>query len=87
MSFFTVMWLRSNDLSWSTRFAPTQLFHCILSSGHDVGCAGAPLNIVPRYSMVMGRGNVAMHHEKLGVNFGASDPRADGQAIPEQLPF
>jgi len=28
-----------------------------------------------------------MHDDSLGVNFGASDPRADGQAIPEQPPY
>jgi len=28
-----------------------------------------------------------MHDDTLGVNFGASDPRADGQAIPEQPPY
>jgi hypothetical protein len=27
-----------------------------------------------------------MHDDVTGVNFGASDPRADGAAIPEQPP-
>lgn len=32
-------------------------------------------------------GNTVMHDDRLGVNFGASDPRADGHAVPEQPPF
>jgi gamma-glutamyltranspeptidase / glutathione hydrolase len=31
----------------------------------------------------MGRGNVVMHDSATGVNFGASDPRGDGAAVPE----
>ncbi len=48
---------------------------------------GHQINLVPRYSQVMGRGNAVMHDEQSGVNFGASDPRADGQAVPEQPPY
>jgi gamma-glutamyltranspeptidase/glutathione hydrolase len=59
---------------------PTEVFEQLASQGHQV-------NVVPRYSLVMGRGNVTMHDDALGVNFGASDPRADGQAVPEQPPF
>lgn len=53
----------------------------------DLSMAGHLVTIVPRYSLVMGRGNAVMHDDRLGVNFGASDPRADGQAVPEQPPF
>jgi gamma-glutamyltranspeptidase/glutathione hydrolase len=48
---------------------------------------GHQINLVPRYSQVMGRGNAVMHDDTLGVNFGASDPRADGQAVPEEPPY
>ncbi len=48
---------------------------------------GHQLMITPRYSQVMGRGNAVLHDSALGVNFGASDPRADGQAVPEQPPY
>ncbi len=48
---------------------------------------GHLLNITPRYSQVMGRGNAVLHDDELGVNFGTSDPRADGAAIPEEPPF
>lgn len=59
------------------------------SSGifEDLSVEGHVVNINPRYSLVMGRGNAVMHDNRLGVNFGASDPRADGQAVPEQPPF
>jgi gamma-glutamyltranspeptidase/glutathione hydrolase len=35
------------------------------------------------YSTSMGRGQVVLHDSKTGVNYGASDPRADGSAEPE----
>ena len=45
-------------------------------------------NLVVRkeYSSAMGRGQVVLHNSTNGVNFGASDPRADGSAEPEPLP-
>jgi gamma-glutamyltranspeptidase / glutathione hydrolase len=45
---------------------------------------GHVLDVHKEYTMRMGRGNVVMHDDVTGVNFGASDPRADGAAIPEQ---
>jgi gamma-glutamyltranspeptidase/glutathione hydrolase len=48
---------------------------------------GHQINIVPAYSLTMGKGNAVEHDDKLGVNFGASDPRTDGQATPEMMPF
>lgn len=44
---------------------------------------GHVLDLHKEYTMRMGRGNVVMHDDATGVNFGASDPRADGAAIPE----
>ena len=35
------------------------------------------------YTVLMGRGQAVMHNSKTGMNFGASDPRADGSAEPE----
>jgi len=34
----------------------------------------------------MGRGQAILHNSKTGMNYAASDPRADGAAIPEPLP-
>ena len=59
---------------------PREVLEQLASQGHQI-------NLVPRYSQVMGRGNAVMHDDASGVNFGASDPRADGQAIPEQPPY
>jgi gamma-glutamyltranspeptidase / glutathione hydrolase len=35
----------------------------------------------------MGRGQAVLHDSTTGVNSAASDPRADGAAIPEQPDF
>jgi gamma-glutamyltranspeptidase/glutathione hydrolase len=48
---------------------------------------GHEVTVELRYSQVMGRGNAVEHHDSSGVNYGATDPRADGEAIPEQMPF
>jgi gamma-glutamyltranspeptidase/glutathione hydrolase len=48
--------------------------------GHEVA-------VQLRYSQDMGRGNAVLHNERTGVNFGATDPRTDGEAVPEQMPF
>jgi gamma-glutamyltranspeptidase/glutathione hydrolase len=45
--------------------------------GHAIEPAGA-------FSGAMGNGEAVMRDAKKGVNFGASDPRTDGAAIPEQ---
>jgi gamma-glutamyltranspeptidase / glutathione hydrolase len=59
---------------------PTAALEALSSKGHL-------LQIMPRYSQLMGRGNAVMHDANSGVNFGASDPRADGQAVPEEPPI
>jgi gamma-glutamyltranspeptidase / glutathione hydrolase len=48
---------------------------------------GHAVKVLPRYSQHMGRGNAVQHNQQSGVNFGATDPRADGEAVPEQMPF
>jgi gamma-glutamyltranspeptidase/glutathione hydrolase len=35
----------------------------------------------------MGRGQAVLHNSETGINYGASDPRADGAAIPETPKF
>jgi hypothetical protein len=27
------------------------------------------------------------HHDSTGVNYGSTDPRADGEAVPEEVPL
>ena len=48
--------------------------------GHDV-------TVWPRYFQGMGRGNAVEMNDSNPVHFGATDPRADGEAVPEQMPF
>ncbi|WP_263415416.1 gamma-glutamyltransferase [Terriglobus albidus] len=59
---------------------PHEVLEQLASQGHQI-------ILVPRYSQVMGRGNAVMRDATRDVNFGATDPRADGQATPEQPPF
>ena len=48
---------------------------------------GHVLQVHTNYTSLMGRGQAILHDSKTGINFGASDPRADGAAIPEQPNF
>ena len=47
--------------------------------GHDLRVRGD-------YSSNMGRGQAVLFNSKTGIKYGASDPRADGNAEPEPLP-
>lgn len=46
---------------------------------------GHVLQIRREYVETMGRGQAILHNSKTGTNYAASDPRADGAAIPEPL--
>jgi len=46
---------------------------------------GHHLIVHQEYTSLMGRGQAVMHNSATGMNYGASDPRADGVAEPEQL--
>jgi gamma-glutamyltranspeptidase/glutathione hydrolase len=48
---------------------------------------GHVLQVHTDYTSLMGRGQAILHDGKTGINFGASDPRADGAAVPEQPNF
>lgn len=47
---------------------------------------GHQLRVRKEYSAAMGRGQAVLHDSKRQINFGASDPRADGSAEPEPVP-
>ncbi len=47
---------------------------------------GHQLDVRHVYSTAMGRGQAVVHNSKTNVNYGASDPRADGSAEPEPPP-
>ena len=48
---------------------------------------GHVLQVHPVYTSQMGRGQAVLHDSSTKLNFAASDPRADGAAIPEQPQF
>jgi gamma-glutamyltranspeptidase/glutathione hydrolase len=46
---------------------------------------GHVIRIGREYVETMGRGQAILHNTKTGMNYAASDPRADGAAVPEPL--
>jgi gamma-glutamyltranspeptidase/glutathione hydrolase len=48
---------------------------------------GHELTLRAPYSQEMGRGQAILHDSATGTNYAASDPRADGAAVPEPLKF
>ena len=64
------------DVQMETRVADA-VRQELLRRGHIIAPVGA-------FSGSMGNGEAVMRDAKRGVNFGASDPRTDGAAIPEQ---
>jgi gamma-glutamyltranspeptidase / glutathione hydrolase len=47
---------------------------------------GHELQVHKDYTTAMGRGQAVMHDGATGINFGGSDPRTDGAAVPEMPP-
>jgi len=47
---------------------------------------GHVLSVRKQYSTTMGRGQAVLHDSAANINYGASDPRADGSAEPESPP-
>jgi gamma-glutamyltranspeptidase / glutathione hydrolase len=45
---------------------------------------GHELDVRRDFTTAMGRGQAVLHDSKAKVNYGASDPRADGAAVPEK---
>src|SRR5271165_2594615 len=45
---------------------------------------GHQLDVRREYTTAMGRGQAVLHDSKTKINYGASDARADGAAVPEQ---
>lgn len=57
---------------------PATIISALESKGHQVQIKGS-------FSQTVGGGQAVMRDFSAGVNFGASDPRKDGAAIPEPL--
>jgi gamma-glutamyltranspeptidase/glutathione hydrolase len=54
-----------------------------LDTLQQLSAKGHQITIAQPYTARMGRGNAVMHNARTKVNSGASDPRADGAAIPQ----
>jgi gamma-glutamyltranspeptidase/glutathione hydrolase len=52
----------------------------------ELSAKGHQLDLRKEHSMLMGRGQAVLHNSRTKVNYGASDSRADGAAVPEPLP-
>lgn len=59
---------------------PPDVIEALRAKGHDI-------KVELRYSQTMGRGNAILHDDTTGVNFGGTDPRTDGEVVPEMPPF
>jgi gamma-glutamyltranspeptidase / glutathione hydrolase len=65
------------DVSIEVR-VPASTLQLLSERGHQIA-------IRREYTQEMGRGQAIMHNSKTGTNYAASDPRADGAAIPEPI--
>jgi gamma-glutamyltranspeptidase/glutathione hydrolase len=65
------------DLSIESRLPLTTL--------QELSALGHEIAIRRPYTQEMGRGQAILHDSATGINFAASDPRADGMAIPEPV--
>jgi gamma-glutamyltranspeptidase / glutathione hydrolase len=53
----------------------------------QLGSMGHVLDVRAEYSTAMGRGQAVLHDSTTHINYGASEPRADGAAVPETPRF
>ncbi len=65
------------DISIEVR-VPAATLQQLSERGHQIA-------IRREYTIDMGRGQAILHDSKTGINYAASDPRADGAAIPEPI--
>jgi gamma-glutamyltranspeptidase/glutathione hydrolase len=73
---FTVSPQRGCNIVIESRVAP-EVRQKLSAMGHQ-------LDVRREYTTAMGRGQAVLHDSKTKVNYGASDARADGAAVPEQ---
>lgn len=72
---FTKRTFGGNDVELESRFG-NNVREELASKGHQIHLLGS-------FSTEVGGGQAVMHDLATGVNFGASDPRKDGEAVPE----
>ncbi|MFZ0321052.1 MAG: gamma-glutamyltransferase [Candidatus Sulfotelmatobacter sp.] len=75
---FTVSPQRGCNIVIESR-VPAEVRKKLSSMGHQ-------LDVRREYTTAMGRGQAVLHDSKSKVNYGASDARADGAAVPEAPP-
>jgi gamma-glutamyltranspeptidase/glutathione hydrolase len=75
---FTKLTFPGRDVVIENRFTP--------EVRRDLEGKGHQLTVVGNFSGTMGGGQSVMRDFAAGVNYGASDPRKDGAAVPEPLP-
>jgi gamma-glutamyltranspeptidase/glutathione hydrolase len=75
---FTKQTFSACDVDMEDRI-PTGVRQDLARRGHQIVLHGT-------YSSVMGGGQAVQRDVSTGVNYGASDPRKDGEAIPEPFP-
>jgi gamma-glutamyltranspeptidase/glutathione hydrolase len=73
---FTVSPQRGCNIVIESRVAP--------GVRQKLSAMGHQLDVRREYTTAMGRGQAVLHDSKSKVNYGASDARADGAAVPEQ---
>jgi gamma-glutamyltranspeptidase/glutathione hydrolase len=72
--------------------SPKQGCHVVIESRvkadviQKLSAMGHQFDVEGEYSSSMGRGQAVMHEGKTKINYGGSDPRADGSAEPEPPP-
>jgi gamma-glutamyltranspeptidase/glutathione hydrolase len=76
---FTVSSERGCNIVIESRVAP-EVRQKLSAMGHR-------LDVRREYTTAMGRGQAVLHDSKSKVNYGASDARADGAAVPEPPPM
>ncbi|MGH8181601.1 MAG: gamma-glutamyltransferase, partial [Steroidobacteraceae bacterium] len=74
---FTKMTFNGCDVDMEDRI-PESVRSALAARGHQIVLRGD-------YSEVMGGGQAVMRDFRTGVNFGASDPRKDGEAVPQPV--
>ena len=74
---FTKLTFEGCDVTMEDRI-PETVRGALGVKGHDIEVQGG-------YSSMVGGGQSVMRDANAGVNYGASDPRKDGAAIPEPL--
>jgi gamma-glutamyltranspeptidase/glutathione hydrolase len=76
---FTIPGQLNCDILIESR-VPPETIQALRKKGHN-------LLVRKEYTSLMGRGQAVLHNTRTGMNFAASDPRADGAAEVEPISF